>query len=485
MRIFEAITGDGRELQVPPQPRDVAPSLLRKIHTGISILTDACLYVIRLLSEPGPLMAEVTMEEFPIPNDPPENEEAFEETIALIKTRCDLAKIGIKDAAGFMYAREYNVAIKQGRGARDVNLWSNKSARQFLDCDFESYRFIAGLSGIYSKDNDVIECGVRGLSQVSPIGLRARLFGLKKSRSRTSQEIVNITFTGTDDKIVELGTPSKHFTGMTSTPPVYTIKLRGFGSDSHEKSLFTLNTISDSLLYQIDLMSGTALGLVRERSKATSNIGSKEAFEAVADMSIPTHEYDHGPVSLYQYARSAVGMPLLQFLAYYQVVESYFPAYSDISTRKRIKNILKDPRFTSEKDADIGRIILALQGGAGSGFGSEREQLKATLNECLDDQDAREFIESDKSRAEHFATTSKSMSYHRVILADTKANLLNDIALRLYDIRCDIVHTKESNGMPGGRLLPFTKESDQIVHDIELMRFAAQKVLIAASRSLS
>jgi hypothetical protein len=188
-------------------------------------------------------------------------------------------------------------------------------------------------------------------------------------------------------------------------------------------------------------------------------------------------------MSLFRYGRSAVGMPLLQFLAFYQVVEYYYPTYGNSDARRRVRNILKDPDFRIERDGDIGRIVAALRTGGG-GFGSERSQLKAAIRECVNDSDIREFVKSSKSRSEHFSAKAKNNSRVRVNFPDAKSDVLSDLADRLYNIRCEIVHTKEDWGSTSEqppRLLPFTAESEQINHDIELMRYVAERVLIASS----
>ena len=77
-------------------------------------------------------------------------------------------------------------------------------------------------------------------------------------------------------------------------------------------------------------------------------------------------------------------MPLLQFLAFYQAIEYYFPIYSQAEARRKIKNILKDPRFNSGKDSDLGKILTAIKSSGSYRYGDERSQLKATIQECID-----------------------------------------------------------------------------------------------------
>jgi len=84
------------------------------------------------------------------------------------------------------------------------------------------------------------------------------------------------------------------------------------------------------------------------------------------------------PAALYLYGRSATGLPLLQFLAFYQVLEYYFPIYSKMDVLSRVKSKLRDPRFDRADDADVNRLIgLASQ--VGKGGASEKEQLRLTV----------------------------------------------------------------------------------------------------------
>lgn len=190
-------------------------------------------------------------------------------------------------------------------------------------------------------------------------------------------------------------------------------------------------------------------------------------------------------MALYWYARSAAGMPLLQFLAYYQSIEFYFPIYSQAEARRKLRNILKDPNFRKERETDIGRVLSAIKGASGLGFGDERSQLRASIQECLDPNELREFLSIDDERKDFFTSKGKSIAEQRIPINNPTADLRNDVADRIYDIRCKIVHTKA-----GGQdrevelLLPFSKEAEQLYFDIELIQYIARQVLIAASSPL-
>jgi len=175
-------------------------------------------------------------------------------------------------------------------------------------------------------------------------------------------------------------------------------------------------------------------------------------------------------------------MPLLQFLAFYQVIEFYFPVYSQAEAQRKLKAMLKDPTFRGDRDADIAKLLSSIYVSRSGSFGDERSQLRATLMECVDSQSLRNFLESYPDRKEFYLAKAKGLPYHKVPLANPTADLRSDVADRMYDIRCKIVHTK-NDAREGGvdLLLPFSQEAEQLSFDIELAQYVAQLTLIAGS----
>ena len=115
-------------------------------------------------------------------------------------------------------------------------------------------------------------------------------------------------------------------------------------------------------------------------------------------------------------------------------------------------------------------------------FGDERSQLRATLLECVDPDSLRAFFQEVPDRKEYYLAKTKNSTFHKIPLANPTADLRGDVAERMYDIRCKIVHTKnDSRDGDVELLLPFSAEAEQLSFDIELMKYLAQSVLIAGS----
>jgi hypothetical protein len=177
-------------------------------------------------------------------------------------------------------------------------------------------------------------------------------------------------------------------------------------------------------------------------------------------------------------------MPLLQFLAFYQVIEFYFPVYSKAEAQRKVKAVLKDPTFRSDRDADLGRLLSAIYISRSGAYGDERSQVRATLMECVEPEGLRAFLEADPDRKDFYLAKGKS-PYQRLSLANPTADLRNDVSDRIYDIRCKIVHTKSDSRTGDAEiLLPFSREAEQLFFDIQLVRYLAQRVLITASLPL-
>jgi hypothetical protein len=68
---------------------------------------------------------------------------------------------------------------------------------------------------------------------------------------------------------------------------------------------------------------------------------------------------------------------------------------------------------------------------------------------------------------------------------DKNSSIVAQAADRIYDLRCRIVHAKE-DGSYVEPLRLFEVNSDKVlVHDLELVRFVAERVLVASSRPAS
>ncbi|HRD91929.1 MAG TPA: hypothetical protein PK201_02295, partial [Accumulibacter sp.] len=313
-----------------------------------------------------------------------------------------------------------------------------------------------------------------------------RLFGFDRPNDQFDVESAKIAVPATQEGLphIEISPASEVFTRLSRSPARLrmTLKLAGCHVTTHDSALALLNKAAGSVLFQLDLLTDVPMGLEKERRRFGGGRRPRKRSNQATELQYPKTQFENAPLSLYWYGRSAAGMPLLQFLAFYQVIEFYFPIYSQSEAQRKLKAILKDPTFRGDRDTDIARLLAAIHVSRSGAFGDERSQLRATLVECSDSDALRQFIEADAERKDFFLNKAKSSPYHKIPLANASVDLRNDVADRIYDIRCKIVHTKtDSRDGDVELLLPFTPEAEQLSFDIELVQYLAQQVLVAGS----
>lgn len=211
----------------------------------------------------------------------------------------------------------------------------------------------------------------------------------------------------------------------------------------------------------------------------SSNAGEPTSIQ------FPAFEYDGAPISLYWYAKSARGMPLLQFLAYYQVVEYYFPNFAKLEAVRSAQKILKHPNFRVDRESDPTKLVATISGSGRVGT-SEREQMKVTVLEVLSLDDVKQFFDDNKEISELLGKKRKGITDKTINIVRKDHDHRPDIAELLYDIRCRIVHTKNGFEEPQSEMiLPFSAAEEDMWAYTELMQFVAQNALVRSSSVLS
>ena len=116
--------------------------------------------------------------------------------------------------------------------------------------------------------------------------------------------------------------------------------IEGLSISNHDQAVQLLETVADALFFEIDIRFNIPLGLRKVRRPLVRPLIKSDELSR-KPLQFPNCRYDREPASLYWYGRSATGMPLLQFLAFYQAIEYYFPVYSQNEAIKHIWDTTK------------------------------------------------------------------------------------------------------------------------------------------------
>lgn len=259
-----------------------------------------------------------------------------------------------------------------------------------------------------------------------------------------------------------------------------TLRIEGVDLPDQGRAEEVLERMGNAALFELDRAMGVGLrmrmhaGRTRAPAEVTGDLPARLALE-----------YDREPMSLYWYARTAEeGMPLLAFLAYYQVLEFYFPQYSRRGAIQTLRESLRGLSLDALRDSDLVKVLDAVRVGRRGSFGNEVEQLKATVKQCVNQETLRSFFDGHAQRREFYGSDECThLSPTRVPISGSSSDWRGDVARRVYEIRNRVVHAKSQHD-DLEPLLPFDPEVDLLWHDVELVAFLAREVLFSAARPL-
>ncbi|MFC2045703.1 hypothetical protein ACFLUH_03390 [Chloroflexota bacterium] len=426
--------------------------------------------------------------------------EPYKEDIKDIIDRCEDSSINysfIPDDVEEPHDCDLVLSIPRGRNKQDIRIQDAEDSELIRSIKFENYTFLERYEGICCYKDGTIEAIVRPIRNIPSRIVMRRLMNLnnKEFNKLNSKDSILALQGKTSDKDtirVSIGAPTKEmlilgqstFFGFEDEPDDLTIKITGVKIENNKDATTTLEKISNSLLFQINQVRRFPMMLTVHREPLRVFLGTgSSALDKTKMITFPKHEYDTEPMNLFWHAQSARQMPLLQFLAYYQVLEHYFPFYTNKEVQAEVKNILKEPDFDPDNARDMNRVIKSISSRTRKGYGEEKAQLSAAIRGCTQDEDIRDVLKRDHI-LEYFKEEYKQLSTYKVTGNNKDIPLANQLSDRIYDIRCKIVHTKAED-VETEKILPFTRQEILLQVENEIMEFLASKTLIAGSKKLS
>jgi hypothetical protein len=397
------------------------------------------------------------------------------------------------------------ISVPNGRNSRTITV-SEEKAHKLLAFRFEEFRFL----GDYMAINDPVAGYIE--AQIQPTTFHrspdiedvpgARRIDEDELASEFGSEIVDERFILTarssraltywklrvkDERHswhLEISPMTDKFLGLLSGRIIQgrrrrdTLKFFGVDAPQHDDAVRRLEGIGGAFLFDLDLRYGVPFEIAHQRPSFSGR--GYEAPPVEQPPSLPRFQYPAQALSLYSYARSASEMPLLQFLAYYQVLEYFFPMYSQGEMLRRLRQMIISPRFEVGDDADLAKILQLVTTNGRSGYGNEKEQLKATVYGCIE---ASSMLELLRSNADFFRPLGDKKTINGVPIIDENNRgmpILDQAVARVYALRNRVVHAKADGGeMAVELLLPGSVEARSMTADIALVQFLAQKAVVA------
>jgi hypothetical protein len=282
------------------------------------------------------------------------------------------------------------------------------------------------------------------------------------------------------DRVLELSRPTQ--LGRALLGPGLargaTLQMRGFDLSRHDDAVEALEQVAGALFFELDVLYNMPLTVLPRRERR-ARLRPRDSVEHPPVF--PRNQYSSEALALYRYGRSANALPLLEFLAYYQALEYFFPSFAHEETANALRTALLNPRFNPSDDAALAMLIRTAAPAIKAGLG-ERDQLKATVRAAVMRDELRDVLVKLESESPHF--TEKKQRVRGLSQLNLESSDLRDqVAERIYTLRCRIVHTKQDGGGEGADLLlPTSREVRSLGPEIALLRFVTQQAIFARAK---
>jgi hypothetical protein len=300
------------------------------------------------------------------------------------------------------------------------------------------------------------EVALRG-DRVSPISIAVqRLIQAVQDQSSAEDDQLALIDEGTGIRAtIGRGTPLTQ--ALMGRSAAYTLRLDSVNVRSTKAADRVVEQVTDSL--SLDLAMSVGIALTPRRLESRRAI-RRTRPAARRPLSFPRNAYPHAPVALYQAGRDRGTSPLIRYWSFYQVLEYFFPTYHQAEALRHLQRHLRSPVFDPHNHADVLKAV-ELATNAGHNAASEQEQLNVTLRAIVSPEEVQ------------------------ALVGDASPEFLARLAARVYDIRCQIVHSKSSSPRgEGPGLLPGTHHDDLVAAELPLISFLAEQALAASAQRL-
>jgi hypothetical protein len=392
------------------------------------------------------------------------------------------------------------VDLRSGSTVRSVDLGSGEEAAVLLRFPFERWTVLHGYEAIFdpAEQRIVAAVALRGTSlsripgvvvgppeDVEPVSTSVTKLRLAFQLPGNPPGPSSLTLKGTEaGPTVELRSQASAEVGVLrgmSHRIGQTLVIRGVSAASHDEAHELLEDMAAAVFIELDRSYGLAGTLQRALSDDLVEHEYDQDSISPTPPRLPASRFGRNAAALYLYARTVpFQLPVLEYLGYYQVIEHNMAAFSRATMIRNVSNMLADPRFDHRDEMAVDRLIGVILPGGRSRV-TEREQVRAAVAACLDDSMVARFLDERPAAAKALRDPSWITGVRVVFAGDVQASLVRQIADRIYDLRCRIVHSKE-NHAEAEPLRPFGPEVKRLRHDLHLVRFVAQCVLVRSGQ---
>jgi len=262
-----------------------------------------------------------------------------------------------------------------------------------------------------------------------------------------------------------------------------TIRVYNLQANTPEAALKRSSPIVDGCLFELSYLANITLTLEEEwlhRWPRWPRVSPFQFGDTTSgnELPLPQVVFNEDVVRFYQRGMST-GDPANQFLSFYHVLEYYFVAVSDEQLYQKLSRRLNDPKF-SATPSNLDRMIQDTLDHKRET--DETEMLGLVLKKFVDEAELIEFIEAyEKYLGDKMYSKKRSVFGENVEVRLTTGHVIGNLAKRIKLIRNALVHSSDKYERQQ-RYVPTAKAEDMIRREVPLMKYLAEKVVIASAK---
>jgi hypothetical protein len=260
-----------------------------------------------------------------------------------------------------------------------------------------------------------------------------------------------------------------------------TIRVDNLQENSVDAALRASSALIDGCLFHLSYLQDLPLGLMEEWPKSTPREFRLEERKRQRELSLPSVRFNADVVKLYQRGMGAED-PVTQFLSFYQVLEYFFISVTDEQLYARLSSRISDPAFSTTPRKLDSLIQDVLDHGRTT---DELEMLKAVLRKHVSENELIHFISEYEDFLDERAYTKRRKIFGKEVgeVKLEEGHVFGNIARRVKVLRNALVHSSDRYER-GERFVPLTAAHEKTVRrEIPLVRFLAERIVIATSRA--
>lgn len=260
-----------------------------------------------------------------------------------------------------------------------------------------------------------------------------------------------------------------------------TIRVHNIGESSVEAAEKRSTPLIESALFEVAYLKRVAYQVV-DNWPTPVRLSARDRFsfgERLAGFNLPFPRARFNPdlVRFYQLGAGS-DIPVLQFLAFYQVLEYFFVSISDQRLYTQLAKRINDPRFATVA-RQLDRLIQDVV--SHRRMSDESEMLKMVLMEYVDKDELRTFVEEYQGHLGDKLYTKKRTRFGVECQVNLESDsIYADVAKVVKTVRNALVHSSDRYERQD-RHIPFSKNAEVVRLEVPLVKFLAERIIVASA----